>query len=45
MTIEALRYHIDRLKALMDDPHPRLFTWQRMLKNEMEALIKVWRNE
>jgi hypothetical protein len=44
-TIDQLKTENERLKQLLDDPHPGLFTWQEMVQNRVKVMYElVWEN-
>jgi hypothetical protein len=42
MKLEDMKVRITRIKQLLDDPHPGLFTWQRALAESMDDLCVQW---
>lgn len=40
--IDYLREHVGKLKALLDDPHPGLFTWCAAFEKHMQAISDFW---
>ena len=43
--IEELQEIVNGLKALLDDPHPGLFTWQAMVAKRLEQFTKFYEGE
>ena len=42
MTLEELQERIQKIKALLDDPQPGLFTWSWMLGKQMTEISELW---
>lgn len=39
---KTLQEHIDKLKRLLDDPQPGLFSWNEMLNRRMQTISDLW---
>jgi hypothetical protein len=44
-TIDSLRDAVDRLKILLDDPHPGLITWQTAREKLMDDIADLGRRK
>ena len=42
MTLEKLTETVDKLHALLHDPHPGLFSWNMFLAERMNELAGYW---
>ena len=40
--VTKLKYHADRLSALLDDPQVGLFTWCQAMAAECQAISDYW---
>jgi hypothetical protein len=40
--LDFLRDRVNKLKKLLDDPHPDLFTWRQMLQDRMDEITGFW---
>jgi len=40
--LDELREHVEKLKVLLDNPHPELISWGRFYHERMTAINDFW---